>query len=438
MTLDRLFAGPIAGATTTQNLYPFNAGAQLGFGSNTAQNGFYAEGHFKSTFTQVIQPTLDNDGFSNIVRINGIVSTQQITTSTITANNILIRGANSNLNYLSTYLVKTSYLGAADFGPVITGSLYPLTSNNTQLGYGPTGLGTWWRAWFSNVYVGAYKPLSTDINSTINLEYHVVASTLTVSTINTTNISSFFYGGIEKYDYVSSVALQSSIVGLGTFGYISTQQLQSTTRGLGNIYLSTFTGSTTFLSSAVGSISSLAVNSLTVNSLTIGSGGGWVDFGAIRAVIVSSIQTNTSLLYASSITGDGSQIYNLPAISTASLQSTIVGLGTFGYISSSQLISTTIGLVDHLELNSTVRGLGTLGYLSSTQLFSTTAGLGNIGYISSSQLISTTIGLVDHLELNSTVTGLGNVGYISSTQLFSTVAGLISTPKTFIIQTFTF
>ena len=415
----------------------------------------------------------------------------------------MIQGNNSNFNYLSTYLVKTSYLGASDFGPVVTGSLYPLTSNITQLGFGPVGNGSWWRAWFSNVYAGAYKPRSFDINSTINLEYHVVASTISVSTISTQTLlgSNLFVNTLRPYNSfvissdhlqplsdagyeigsrgfrwgriftqstitnvitpmvgvtnptpgifdinstirmfgtvstqniqtstiniqtlltassiigdgsqifnlpaISSLSLQSTIVGLGTFGYISSSQLISTVRGLGNIYLSSFNGSTTFLSSAVANISSL-----TVNSLTVGTGGGWVDFGAIRAVIVSSIQTNTSLLITSSITGDGSQIFNLPAISTLSLQSTIVGLGTFGYISSQQLTSSITGIpnIEQPFVTSSLIGLGTFGYISTSQL-------------------------------TSSIIGLGTLGYISSSQLTSSVEGLISAPKTFIIQTFTF
>ena len=58
--------------------------------------------------------------------------------------------------------------------------------------------------------------------------------------------------------------------------------------------------------------------------------------------VVSTINIQ-SLLTATSIIGDGSQIYNLPAISSLSLQSTITGLGTFGYISTSQLTSTITG-----------------------------------------------------------------------------------------------
>jgi hypothetical protein len=81
--VNNLVGGPILTATTTTNIYPFSAGSLVGFGSNTSQNGTYAEGHFRSTFTQVIQPTLDNDGFSNVVRINGNISTPNMYVSTI-------------------------------------------------------------------------------------------------------------------------------------------------------------------------------------------------------------------------------------------------------------------------------------------------------------------------------------------------------------------
>jgi len=101
--------------------------------------------------------------------------------------------------------------------------------------------------------------------------------------------------------------------------------------------------------------------------------------------------------------------------------STILGLGTLGYVSSTQLFST-------------VAGLGTLGYISSTQIFSTTQGLGTLGYISSPQLQSTlqglgTIGYIStsytDVLLQSTTAGinnnLGSLGYISSASLTSTL-----------------
>ena len=107
-------------------------------------------------------------------------------------------------------------------------------------------------------------------------------------------------------------------------------------------------------------------------------------------------------------------------VSPPQLFSTVDGLGSIGYISSQQLLSTTTGLlhnlaalgfVSTLTLDSTVIGLGSLGYISSQQLTSTVRGLGSIGYISSQ-------------SLNSTVIGLGTAGYVSSQSLASTTQDL--------------
>jgi len=89
LTLNRLL-GDSSNVTRTQNLYPLTVGAQIGFGSNTATAGFYNEGHFTSTFTQSIQPTLDNNAFSNIVRINGNISTPNIFSSTINSGTLTL------------------------------------------------------------------------------------------------------------------------------------------------------------------------------------------------------------------------------------------------------------------------------------------------------------------------------------------------------------
>ena len=108
------------------------------------------------------------------------------------------------------------------------------------------------------------------------------------------------------------------------------------------------------------------------------------------------------------------------------LTSTVIGLGTVGYISSSQLLSTSAGLVELIQnppggvtpenLTSTVTGLGSADYISSSQLLSTSFGL--------AALIQNPPGGVTPENLTSTVIGLGTVGYISSSQLLSTSAGL--------------
>jgi hypothetical protein len=165
--------------------------------------------------------------------------------------------------------------------------------------------------------------------------------------------------------------------------------------------MSSFNGSTNFISSGQGYFSSL-----NVNSLVFGPGNGWLDLTALRAILVSSIQIDAGIGNFSSISGNGSQIVALNAISSLSLQSTVVGLGNI-YLSS--------GGATQVSINSTIVGLGTFGYISSTQLTSTVTGLGNI-YLSS--------GGATQVSINSTILGLGTFGYISSTQLQSTVRKL--------------
>jgi len=141
--------------------------------------------------------------------------------------------------------------------------------------------------------------------------------------------------------------------------------------------------------------------------------------------------------------------------------STVLGLGTLGYVSSSQLFSTvaglgTLGYISSQQLLSTTQGLGSLGYISTTQLQSTLQGLGTLGYVSTSYtnvlLQSTTAGINNNLgslgyissasltsTLQSTTQGLtnnlGTVGYISSASFQSTTKGIYDTMGQFYVST---
>ncbi len=142
----------------------------------------------------------------------------------------------------------------------------------------------------------------------------------------------------------------------------------------------------------------------------------------------STLALSTGAITMSSIRGDGSQLFNLPAVSTLSLNSTLQGLGSAGYISTQQLQSTVASItsnissmIDPVELASSIVGLGTIGFTSSIGLTfilnSTVTGL-------SSNISS----MIDPVELASTITGLGSVGFISSVGLDakfgSTLVGL--------------
>jgi hypothetical protein len=142
--------------------------------------------------------------------------------------------------------------------------------------------------------------------------------------------------------------------------------------------------------------------------------------------------------FASTNQNLGSLGYISTSFYDAKTLSTVQGLGTLGYISSAVLTNPitstiiglgTVGYVSSTQLASTIDGLGTMGYVSSTQLASTIDGLGRIGYISSSQLTSSLIGLgtlgyISSAQLFSTISSLGTLGYVSTSQLTSTTIGL--------------
>ena len=178
----------------------------------------------------------------------------------------------------------------------------------------------------------------------------------------------------------------------------------------------------------------------------------------------SNADMNIQSLVVSSIYGSGAGLYNLNAISSATLQSSLINLTSYGFVSTNQLISTTSGVYSYVntfiqpnQMNSTiatsivstVAGLGSAGYISSygtavlqVGLNSTLQGLGSLGYISTmgaaevtkANLVSSTKGLEDFVnaDIVSTVTGLGSLGYISTVgaaevtkaALVSTVVGL--------------
>ncbi len=73
---------------------------------------------------------------------------------------------------------------------------------------------------------------------------------------------------------------------ISTTNTLFTNTLVARSTNLSSVYISSLTGVQGYISA------------LTTDSLTIGDGNGWVDFGAARAVVFSSIQENTGSLYA--------------------------------------------------------------------------------------------------------------------------------------------
>jgi len=251
----------------------------------------------------------------------------------------------------------------------------------------------------------------------------------TLGYISSTQFASTI-ANLGSLNYISSASLFSTVreatvstnIGLATLGYVSSTQIRSTVQGLGSAgFISSpiFLGiSTTFISSALLVTSSISTFSLNLQQLIVGS-------------------NSFPFFFTSTLAGLGSAGY----VSSTQMTSSLTGLATIGYVSSTQIVSSltglaTLGYVSSTQLTSSLTGLATLGYVSSTQIVSSLRGLTTLGYVSSTQLFSTvgglaSIGYVSSTQLTSTVTGLATSSYVSSTQLFSSVANFVSIRSTF-------
>jgi hypothetical protein len=156
----------------------------------------------------------------------------------------------------------------------------------------------------------------------------------------------------------------------------------------------------------------LSTASLYLSSLYLGSLGG-KQYGQLTTdATASDIYWNGVSLTAG---GGGT-------VSPADLVSTVVGLGTSKYVSTATLIdaidtaitSTTQGLIEGII--GVVDSLGDFGYVSSSQLASTTEFFQTAGFLSSPNL------------LNLVSTSFLNTSLASTTQFFQT-AGFVSAPN---------
>lgn len=137
-----------------------------------------------------------------------------------------------------------------------------------------------------------------------------------------------------------------------------------------------------------------------------------------------STQVSSLVIGLSSLSTVLGQSYISSGIYAPQLQSTVIGLATSGYVSTTQIQSTVIGL-------------GSANYVSTASLVSTTSWLTDVSRIvSTGALVSTTAGLLGNANLLSTVAGLGTIGYISSASLRSTLISTTNALSTFAYSTF--
>ena len=242
-------------------------------------------------------------------------------------------------------------------------------------------------------------------------------STLSFSNASSVNSSIFgvstYFGG--RFDFLNSlISTRATIEQLNTV----TGNFQISISSFSTNYMSY----TDYISSAAGILNQISTTLFLSGISTI-----YVYDGNLINFSVGSITFDQSDISTLSTATNSRIISTNTALSAQnegnllSTFSTVLGLGTLGYVSSTQLTSTTqglgtIGYISTTQLTSTIAGLGTFGYISTAQLISTVAGLGTLGYISTS---------FTNNILQSTVTGinnnLGSLGYVSSSTLEASI-----------------
>ena len=242
-------------------------------------------------------------------------------------------------------------------------------------------------------------------------------STLSFSNASSVNSSIFgvstYFGG--RFDFLNSlISTRATIEQLNTV----TGNFQISISSFSTNYMSY----TDYISSAAGILNQISTTLFLSGISTI-----YVYDGNLINFSVGSITYDQSDISTLSTATNSRIISTNTALSAQnegnllSTFSTVLGLGTLGYVSSTQLTSTTqglgtIGYISTTQLTSTIQGLGTIGYISTAQLISTVAGLGTLGYISTS---------FTNNILQSTVTGinnnLGSLGYVSSSTLEASI-----------------
>ena len=345
--------------------------------------------------------------------------------STIQGNSTSISYIIPGLSSLSTAIGNGGIPGSVTGGQLVS-TTTGLTNGLGSLGYVSTlGLNSTITGLGSLGFLSSVSSLQPTLNSTLK----GLGSLGFLSTVQPSLNSTI--QGLGSFGFLSSaqLPLTSTVIGLNVYGYVNTVNLVSTTVNLQSnlnqlmspAAISTFVvyGTNTFTAGV--SIGILNINPQDVSTLSSGIGYNLTGF------LISSFLFST-------VIGLGTVGYLSSAIIQPYLNSTIQGLGSLGFLSTGatqpSLNSTVQGLgslgflstgATQPSLNSTIQGLGSLGFLSTAtiqgDLNSTVQGLGSLGFLSTATLQG---------NLNSTVQGLGSFGFLSTVQpsLNSTIQGL--------------
>jgi uncharacterized membrane protein len=342
------------------------------------------------------------------------------TNGRISANTFLVTGANGlgsfqdAVSFLSTISVPTSLVAGTGITVTNTNGTYTIATDGSS-SIAPSDLTSTTKGLGSLGYLSTIANLGQIFNST----FLVAGTNITFSS----NANQITINGQAGGSDIAASDLTSTTMGLGSLGYLSSTQLASTIVNLGQIYNSTIlvAGTNITFSSNANEITingqagggGLAASDLTSTTMGLGS------LGYLSSTQLASTIVNLGQIYNSTILVAGTNI----TFSSNANEITINGQAGGGGLAASDLTSTTMGL-------------GLLGYLSTTQLASTIVNLGQI-YNSTILVAGTNItfssnaneitingqagggGDVTVTNLTSTSIGLGSLGYLSSPSIFN-------------------
>jgi len=225
--------------------------------------------------------------------------------------------------------------------------------------------------------------------------------------------------GLGTNGYVSTTSLYSTVIGLGTAGYVSTAQLNSFSNLIynpsyisANNLLSTSSNLFGYIQGIINSQGSGGISSFTVNGTA-------TFYSTLSVGTFYYINGNISTLSTSigdTIINLGTTPGYLSSLNSRSLSTGVIGVSSVNFMDTvtgvKQLVAVTNGIFQ-------VNGASITGDVSKGNLTSTVIGLGTVGYLSTVNIA----GLVSTANLVSLISTANLSGLISTANL----ADLVST-----------
>jgi hypothetical protein len=476
---------------TTNNLFSSISGVGNKFISSAALNSTLTRVLGRYVLMDTIMSTVDGVGTAKYISSQHLASSLDSVYNTL----LTMNGLQSTVYGLETTYVSTTDLTSTNDYLIATNITPPFLVSTV------VGIGT-------VPYISSQSLHSTTSNFISNYFLKpVLISTVkglgTIKYLSTSQLTSSVAFAVNPANFVSPSNLISTITGLGTMKYRSTIGLQSsinsiferiifkstinsTINGLSLINISTsaltstvdsffsnyaiidfypstidglglfgFISTNTILSS-INYINSNIVSNKTIISTVRGLGAAtYISSASLRSTVTEFVKMTTYVpKYANYI------IPYTNIVGLMTITSSLTGIGSANYISTSALRSTVSNFINpanvltQSNINTGIRTIGQL-YLSSTSLpstidaiwslqippfylFSTVTGLGS-RYVSTVSLLSTTYSLVlsgtygYSIDMYNQIKNLGTVNsedsYISSQSMISTVYYILSNPK---------